>query len=699
MTAAAAVLGVSDRTEGESLLLGPSPGAMRLSLATKLIVSTLAAIAIMSVVFLVVGVRLIGDRVVAEAQAKVENDLNAAREMKSDELDSINDVVRLTADRFFLREAVAAGDVSATLPVLADVMAKEDLDVLTVTDADGEVLLRAGNPAVSGDYQGDDELVAIVLRTGGPVAATTIVPGDELRRESESLAAQARIGFVDTPMARPRDDTAQTSGMMLKAAVPIFGEGKEPIGVLYGGQLLNRDYELVDKIKQTVYQDLKYGGKEVGTATIFQDDVRIATNVYNANGTRAVGTRVSEEVYDKVVRQGEPWIDRAYVVNDWYITAYEPIKDSGGNIIGMLYVGMLEQKYNDIRSRTIAVFLTITLLGAALAIGMTYALSRPITRSLGQLVDASGEVARGNLGAKVEIHTNDELEDLADTFNTMAAALRERDEQLRELAETRVRKSERLAMVGQLAAGVAHELNNPLQGIVAYSLLMLEDLPPDHEDRSALDTIVTQAQRCTKIVRGLLDFSRQKKSYKKPYEVDLVLDECLSLVEHQSVFHNIAIEKHIEPDLPLARIDPSQIQQVFMNLVMNAAEAMEGEGLLEIRARHDEAAGMVEVTVSDSGCGISPEDIDKVFAPFFTTKEAGHGVGLGLAISFGIVEEHGGTIGVSSDIGEGTTFTVRLPVAPDDVDGADLDESDSVESQAGPLAGAVKRSLSGTGSG
>jgi two-component system NtrC family sensor kinase len=336
----------------------------------------------------------------------------------------------------------------------------------------------------------------------------------------------------------------------------------------------------------------------------------------------------------------------------------------GVHLIGdlMLQADMLDDRGADIRSRTVNAFLAVTFTGAVGAMGLSYVMARPITRSLEQLVAASSDVARGNFEATVDISTNDEFEDLAESFNTMAAALRERDAQLKEMAENRVRKSERLAIVGQLAAGVAHELNNPLQGIVTYSLLMLEDMPDGDPNREMLQTIVTQAERCTKIVRGLLDFSRQKKSYKKPCDVTLVVDECLSLVEHQALFHNIAIERSFAEDLPDVVMDPAQIEQVLMNLIMNAAEAMEGEGLLRITVTHLRPQDMVAISVQDTGPGIPPGDLQKVFVPFFTTKEAGQGVGLGLAISYGIVEEHGGTITVESEVGLGTTFTVRLPV-------------------------------------
>ena len=182
----------------------------------------------------------------------------------------------------------------------------------------------------------------------------------------------------------------------------------------------------------------------------------------NADGSRAIGTRAAENVYDAVVRRGEQWIDRAYVVRDWYITAYEPIRDYGGAIIGMLYVGLLEGKYVEVRRRTVLVFLAVTLAGSLLALTLSHYLSQRISGSLEQLVAGAEQLARGNLDQRVEIRSGDEFQELAETFNVMAAALKQRDEQLKEQAARKVMESERLAMIGQLAAGVAHEINNPL---------------------------------------------------------------------------------------------------------------------------------------------------------------------------------------------------------------------------------------------
>jgi two-component system NtrC family sensor kinase len=634
----------------------------RIPIAIKLILGFLLVIVITSVVFIVVGVQLIGNRVVSEAQDRVRNDLNAAREIYLGELNRINDVVRFTANRFFLKNALLVDDVKQTAAELVKVKEREGLDVLTITDKSGNVLLRTSNLDLFGDDQSHNELVQAVLTRKEPVAATSLVAADDLRKESPLLAEQAYFKFIDTPKARAREETEETRGMMLMAAAPIFDYENNLVGVLYGGVLLNRNFEIVDKTKETVFQEVKYKGKDIGTATIFQDDVRISTNVKNEDGSRAVGTRVSEGVYDQVVNKGEVWIGRAYVVNDWYITAYEPIKDINNKIIGILYVGILEQKYVDIERRTVLVFLTIALMGALVSMGLSYFFSRTISVSINELVSASKEVALGNLDAKVEITSNDELHELADTFNAMAFALKKRDEQLKEFTRNKVMESERLALIGQLAAGVAHELNNPLQGIVAYSHLLLEKTPGEDPKRESLRKIVNQANRCTDIVRGLLDFSRQRKPAKQLSNINPILQECVSLVEKQALFHNIEIVEDFAENLPPIFIDPSQMQQVFINLIINAAEAIEGNGRLMVATSYDAPGKFVRVRFTDTGHGIRAEDMEKIFDPFFTTKEVGHGTGLGLAISFGIIKEHGGSISVESKAGEGTTFTVRLPV-------------------------------------
>ncbi|MDP2776367.1 MAG: cache domain-containing protein, partial [Anaerolineales bacterium] len=294
--------------------------------------------------------------------------------------------------------------------------------------------LRVANPAMTGDDQSLDEIARVVLMTWAPASGTSIVSAEELQRESPALAEQAYFTFVETPMARPRPETEETAGMMLKAAAPIFDAEGHFIGMVYGGILLNRNYDIVDKIKQTVFQNVVYEGKDIGTATIFQDDVRVSTNVKNNSGNRAIGTRIQEDVYNQVIVKQEPWIGRAYVVTDWYITAYEPIRDINGRVIGILYVGILEQKYADIQNQTVLAFVGITIAGAVFSTLIALLISRNISGPIKKLVSASEQLANGNLDAKVDLASGDEFGKLAHRFNQMADVLRERDERLKEFA-------------------------------------------------------------------------------------------------------------------------------------------------------------------------------------------------------------------------------------------------------------------------
>jgi two-component system NtrC family sensor kinase len=278
------------------------------------------------------------------------------------------------------------------------------------------------------------------------------------------------------------------------------------------------------------------------------------------------------------------------------------------------------------------------------------------------LVAASKQLGEGNLDIKLETTSGDELGELSHRFNQMAEALRQRDERLKEFTKRKIMESERLAIIGQLAANVAHELNNPLQGIVTYSSLLLEKDICDAPSRQNIEKISIQANRCREIVRGLLDFSRQKKTHKTLSNINTLLRSCVSLVENQALFHNIAVVQNLDESLPMIVIDPSQIERVFLNLIINAAEAMHGGGTLTLTTNYGLNAQSIEIEMKDTGHGISIDDMERIFNPFFTTKEIGHGVGLGLAISYGIVKEHNGEITVESEIGKGAKFTVNLPI-------------------------------------
>jgi len=635
---------------------------MATSLRTKLIAGSLGLIIIYGLLATIVGTHLIGTGIIGQAQEKVRTDLNSARYIFRDEIGQVEALIALTAERFFMRDALSAGNVELLKKELERIRQAAPLDILTLTDKTGRVIVRSRRPDVHGDSQTGDKLVNEVLSTGEVVAGTVIVPRTELLKEGDDLARQAHIEFIPTPMARPRAERRETSGMMIKAAAPVLDHDGTLIGVLYGGNILNRDCKVVDKIKETVYQGMTYEGKDIGTATVFQGDLRISTNVKQRDGSRAIGTRVSREVADQVLTAGLPWIGRAFVVDDWYIAAYEPIRDPKGDIIGILYVGLLEKKFADMRKEATFMFLGVTLAGMVLAVIVSCFLAGGLLKPIKRLVFASQQLAAGDLEHRVEVDSNGEIRQLAETFNFMASALKGRDEQLREHTHQQLVKSERLATLGQLAAGVAHEINNPLGAVLMYTHLSLEEMEAEDPGRQNLRKAVTEATRCKDIVKGLLDFARQTEPKIEQADVNEILERTLSLVEKQALFHNVRITRVLSPDLPKIMIDAGQIQQVFTNIILNAAEAMEGEGDLTVTTRMSADSQAIECEFTDTGSGILPENLGKLFDPFFTTKEVGRGTGLGLAVSYGIITRHKGTIDVDSEPGKGTTFTVRLLV-------------------------------------
>jgi two-component system NtrC family sensor kinase len=630
-------------------------------LRTRLALSIALVVVAMGVVSTIVGTVLFGDSLARQVQRNVEQDLNTAYLVYEARLSEIQAELRLIASDPEIVRSTVSGGRSELASALADRMATRGLDFLCVTDAGGTVIARGGNPGEAGDDRSGDQIVRRVLQSTGPVTGTVIVTGADLLREAPDQAERVRTPLIETPRARPTEREVLEDGMALVVGVPIES-GDELVGAAYGGLLLNKREDIVDRVKRIAYAGETWHGEQIGASTIFQDDVRIATNVFPEDGRRAIGTRLSEEVYERVVGEGRLWIDRAFVIDEWYFTAYGPIRDPDGGVIGILSVGVLAAKFDAIRARTVWTFAGVSVAGMVLAWLLARFLSAGIVRPIRTLRQASREIAAGRVGTPVSVDPNaaDELKELADTFNSMTRSIAERDLQLQENAR-KMTESKKLATLGQLAAGIAHEINNPLGGIVMYAHMLREDLVRE-ENRENVERIAKEADRCKKIVKGLLDFARQTKPERTESNINLVLNEVIALLEHQAIFHNIEIVNERNPSVPLVNVDVAQMQEVFMNLILNAAQAMEGKGILTTITRITPDGDSVEVEIRDTGPGIPEDHLDKIFEPFYTTKEIGRGTGLGLSITYGIVERHHGRIWVESELGRGTSFFVRIPI-------------------------------------
>jgi two-component system NtrC family sensor kinase len=649
------------------------------SLKYKLILSYLVILGIGGLVTSIVGSYIVSSTMMSQAQRTVEHDLAAARTVFDQDLGALRQAVWLLADGLAERGARTRPGGDAAALTLADVREGAGFDFLAVTDAAGRVTYRVVNPGTVGDDVSDRAVIRSAL-SGTVAAAVELVPAAQLAREDPALREQARTPLVATPRATPTDRVEETDGLVLLAAAPIRGEEGALRGTLYGGVLLNHRFEMVDRMWGMLYGGERRGPDAAGSVTIFQRDIRIATTVRDDRGARAVGTRVSAEVAEAVLGRGETWHDRAFAVNDWYFTAYEPLRNLEGAIVGILYVGVLERAYASTRNRVILSFFALATVGFIMIIGLTYAMISNITRPIGEMVAATRSITAGRFDQEVRATAQGEITLLAESFNTMLASLRQMKADLEEWGNTlerkvhertdqlmrmqvRVAQSERLASLGMLAAGVAHEINNPLGGILSLTALTLEDLPADHPDRHNLEVVVRQTERCRDIVKGLLDFSRQSAAMMEDEDVNDILAQTLALVSKQAAFFNVQVVQHWAPDLPHVTADRQQLQQVFLNLLVNAVQAMGEQGTITITTRSADDGAAAEVVIADTGSGIPPDLIDRIFDPFFTTKQGGTGTGLGLAIAYGIVTRHHGTISVESEVGKGTTFTIRLPAA------------------------------------
>lgn len=353
------------------------------------------------------------------------------------------------------------------------------------------------------------------------------------------------------------------------------------------------------------------------------------------------------------------------------------------NVLGVLDTtisleGFEKEKAQIYKQMLLSGIISVLLLSLLLSLLLTRFVNRPVRR----LLTATKTAANGNLDQMVSIRSRDELGELSESFNNMISELKrsrdaiegwtqtlehrvqERTRELQQVQDQLVRAG-KMAALGELAAGVAHEINNPLTGVLTFSSLMLKKTGEGHPWKKDLENIVQQTTRCRTIVKGLLDFARQRKPDKKEWDIHTLIDRTLTLVENQARFQDIKIVKEFKTDIGMLFVDGDQIQQVFMNILINAADAMAGSGgTLTIKT--DVKQEMAEVSFTDSGCGIAKEHLSKLFDPFFTTKETGKGTGLGLAISYGIIQSHGGDIEVDSQVGKGSTFRIRLPIEKKD---------------------------------
>jgi two-component system NtrC family sensor kinase len=603
--------------------------------------------------------KLIGDYLSDAQDRRVSRDMQLAEAFYEIKLEKIGGTARRLASSDSVAEALwlMGQDDTGAIAVLEDCVENEIASqsltashFIVIVDGGGDSVLGRtsrspgeASAATPGNWS-SLPIVSAAVSTGTVLAATEVIPDDLLALVG--LDEQARITIVDTPKAAPEpfDSREGTAGLTLTAVAPVLSDGGTVLGAVMVGHLFNGDFTIVDRIKEVAGVD---------TVTIFFGDLRVSTNVLDLQGERAVGTRVSQEVRDVVLVEGVGFTGPAYVVNENFITRYEPLQDHQGQIVGILYVGARQASFQRLVNEFDVRILIIALGSTLLAVMIAVPISRSITRPVETLAEANQKVARGDRTVTVPVEGTGELAILAQSFNSMVETLRTTEQQLIQ--------SEKLASVGQLAAGVAHEINNPLGTILLFSDIMRKELPEDDPRGDDVKMIIDEATRCKTIVSDLLNFARQNEVLAQSTDVNALLDETVEEIGVLPMFADVEIIRRLDPDLPSIQADPAQLKEVFINLMTNAAEAMEGGGSLTVATAPAEE-GMISVVFQDTGCGIPEENLSKIFTPFFTTKPIGKGTGLGLAIVYGIIKMHRGQIYVESEAGIGSTFTVTLPV-------------------------------------
>ena len=651
----------------------------RLAFRTRLLLGFLLVVAIVATVATLAGYSFLSHTVVKEAKARVELDLGAAWSAYEGEKNQLQIVLSLASQNDTLRDALRTSVAGPSLASQLDsIRGRSEIDFITLVDHAGRVMARGLPPYRAGDSALPNAVLEAAL-AGHATSGTVVLVPEALHREGDSLAERAYIPLVYTERALPSERQVEERGLVLLAAIPVLDSSERVLGALYGGVLLNRKFTLVDRIRNAAFGSLAYQGKPVGTVTLFLGDVRVATNVMLDAGTRALGTRVSRTVAETVLVRGERFADRAFVVNDWYLSAYDPIRDPSGRVIGIIYVGLLEKKYLGYRAgltlRYFGVTTAALLLAAAVAMYLSAGFRRPITR----LVAATRELSAGNLGARVAVKRGSrEVAELSQAFNSMAQALEARSQALEQtsqalsgaLAEAEEKNRAYLEMLGF----VAHELKSPLASIV-FALGSLRDriLGPVNDSQAALlrsaadsadylrDTIANYLS-LSRIEEGGLRLQVEEVAFRPD-----ILDPLLARMSELAAERGMRLACDVDEQLR-GPCDRNLITSVFANLLSNAVKYGRSGSEIRVAGRQEADGQWLRFSVWNEGPGFSREEGDKLFHKFSRLAGGGvdtkSGTGLGLFVALQIIEMHGGKVWATSEPGQWAEFAFLLPRRP-----------------------------------
>lgn len=618
--------------------------------------------------------------------SKVYGDLTIARQYLQRLMDLSDEKLHALGDSAIFERTAQNGSRDDIEAFLEERRMLLGIDYLYLADQTGAVI--AASPAQrTGSVAEQWPVVKAGLR-GRASTALDILSASQLKQLSESMPERARIELVPTTGSAKTDATEETRGMVIQSGAPVRLAGGKT-GVLVGGLLLNQNLAFIDTINDLIYRAAGLPSGSQGTVTLFLGDVRISTNVRLFEGKRALGTRVSQSVRDTVLGKGDVWLDSAFVVNDWYISAYEPIVDSHGERVGMLYVGFLQSPFQAAKHTTLIAIVAVLLLTMLVTVPIFFRLARAIFRPLEHMDATIFQVESGDFGARTGVVAkDDEIGRLAHHLDLLLDLLQNRDQQLRgwtkeldrrvtertsqleatnkklEATQQQLVMSEKLAAIGEITAGVAHEINNPV-AVIQGNMDVVRDILGEAIDpvRTEFKLIDQQIYRIMLIVNKLLQFARPSEfsGYDGNVRPSEVITDCLVLIQHLLNRSEITVTRSKLATRAVS-MNQTEFQQVMLNLLVNAIHAMPDGGTLSLQSLDvdiDEVPG-VAVTITDTGVGIQPEHLKRIFDAFYTTKPR-VGTGLGLSISYALVSRHGGQMSVESTVGKGSKFTVWLP--------------------------------------
>jgi len=509
-------------------------------------------------------------------------------------------------------------------------------------------------PALLRFHAGPGTALEPALSTLSHDHVADLLHGSLARAFEKAVKEKAAVAGI---AAAPGKEVAPLTGdpatgelLLLAAAAPL---AKTESGGVLMGYILNGRTDILEKARRMVPSQRN----EALIVEVYIGDRRIAFT----QGGKAINPRAGAKVAETVLHRGQPFAGIAKDLDENFYAAYVPLRDLSGSIVGMLGIGDSEDVVAEVRKRTITLFSSLIAGGMIFGFIMTFLFSVWLVSPITQLAEGMSRVAAGDLDYKVRIESADELGKLARAFNQMVRAVKERDHKLREMTASRLTQVEKQVSIGRLAAGVAHEINNPLTAILALSSLWLKKMPAEDARREDLEIIVKETARCREIVHSLLDFARERPIEKRVVDVNAIVRETLLLANKYDSMTDVKVELRIAGIPLMVNADAKLLQQVFINLLLNASEATGRGGVVRVETDEDSSGGFVQVRIVDFGKGIPKEHINRVFEPFFTTKGTGKGTGLGLSVSLGIIQKHDGIIEIESEEGKGTTVTVLLP--------------------------------------